>query len=67
MKSLNQFFPMFKRLERILINNVEWCPNCEKEVEINKDFTCPECYNRLLPCSQCDMDKVNCNKCIYDK
>lgn len=44
---------------------VEWCPNCEKEVEINKDFTCPECHNRLLPCSQCDMDKVNCNKCNH--
>lgn len=48
---------------------VEWCSNCEHEVEINaeKVSICPICGNEIKPCSMCDMDKVSCNQCEFDK
>ena len=46
---------------------VEWCPYCNNEVVIPTFgvSTCPECGKPILPCSMCDMDKVNCVKCIW--
>ena len=51
----------------------ELCPHCEEEVQIKNEFTaqsCPNCTNRILPCSICDAindsvpkPKINCNKC----
>lgn len=46
----------------------ELCPICEWEVEIPADYpsNCPKCENRILPCSMCNMDQVNCSECIYE-
>lgn len=46
----------------------ELCPICEWEVEIPADYpsNCPKCNNIILPCSMCNMDQVDCRKCIFD-
>jgi hypothetical protein len=44
----------------------EWCPNCCDEVKLDNEFRvqiCPTCGKWILPCSMCDMDKVDCSKC----
>ena len=47
---------------------IEMCPNCGQETEINiKGGKCEYCGHYILPCSQCDMNKTNCNKCPYKK
>ena len=43
----------------------EWCDECGMESVINKNGGYCEKY--LLPCSLCDMDKVDCNNCKYKK
>lgn len=48
----------------------ELCPYCEHEVELENKFEsqqCPNCNKIILPCSLCDMDKVNCSKCPIEK
>ena len=45
---------------------VEWCPNCCYEVNIKNKAekqTCPVCGEDILPCSLCNHNYVNCNKC----
>lgn len=47
---------------------IEWCNWCGNETEINYNGgKCTHCGKYLLPCSLCDMDKVNCNNCIYER
>lgn len=46
---------------------VEWCPNCCYEVNIKNKAEkqiCPVCGEDILPCSLCNHNYVNCNKCI---
>jgi predicted RNA-binding Zn-ribbon protein involved in translation (DUF1610 family) len=48
----------------------EWCPICEEEVTIDDEMKvqkCPNCGALIIPCSQCDHDKCNCNECKLDK
>ena len=47
----------------------EQCYHCNTEVKIPNDKAskCPECGNRILPCSMCNMDEVKCSKCPYEK
>lgn len=46
----------------------EWCDECGMESVINKNGGyCEHCGKYLLPCSLCDMDKVDCNNCKYKK
>ncbi len=45
---------------------VEWCPNCWYEVKIKNKAekqTCPVCGEDILPCSLCNHNYVNSNKC----
>ena len=37
------------------IKTNEWCPHCQKEVEISANgiSKCPECGENILPCSMC--------------
>ena len=46
----------------------EWCSYCGNEVVIPVcgESTCPICGKPILPCSQCDMDKVDCNNCVWE-
>ena len=46
----------------------EWCGYCENEVKIDDCgvSVCPICGEKILPCSQCDMDKVDCNNCVWE-
>ena len=47
---------------------VEWCNNCENESVISRNGGyCEHCGKYLLPCSLCDMDKVDCNNCKFTK
>lgn len=42
------------------------CPWCDHEVmlqAIYKIQQCPNCKRPIIPCSLCDMDKVDCTKC----
>ena len=44
----------------------ELCPYCEYEVKLKNKFevqTCTNCGKSILPCSLCNMDKVDCSKC----
>lgn len=42
----------------------EWCDECGMETEISiYGGYCSHCGKYLLPCSMCDMNKVNCSKC----
>ena len=46
---------------------IEWCPHCEEEVKIKgiaQKQICPICGEDILPCSLCNHNYVNCNKCI---
>ena len=48
----------------------EYCPHCEKEVQIKAGFmgqSCPNCNKRILPCSLCDHNEVDCNKCLANR
>lgn len=59
---------------RLLINQYpnlicdEWCPHCENEVAIKAYGVskCPECGKKILPCSMCDSDLIDCNHCPYE-
>jgi predicted RNA-binding Zn-ribbon protein involved in translation (DUF1610 family) len=45
----------------------EYCSRCEQEVTIKAGFVkqeCPSCGNPILPCSLCDKNEINCNKCL---
>lgn len=46
----------------------ELCPHCDSEVKIPADYpsNCPNCGKTILPCSMCNMDQVNCNRCIFE-
>lgn len=41
---------------------VEWCPYCEQEVVIYAHVIteCPECGEKLFPCSVCTQECCNC-------
>lgn len=45
----------------------EYCPYCTNEVLIPSDGAgeCPECGNRILPCSRCEAE--DCSECIFDE
>jgi len=48
----------------------ELCPHCGREVELKavmKLQKCPNCHKQIIPCSLCDMDKVDCSKCKLSK
>lgn len=47
----------------------EWCPCCNTEVVIPSFGVsfCPNCGERILPCSMCDTDYNDCRKCPYEK
>lgn len=56
----------------ILQENILWelCPHCSYEVPLKKSFRiqhCPNCGEKILPCSLCDMDKENCSECPLKK
>ena len=45
---------------------IEWCSHCEEEVKIKgiaQKQTCPVCGEDIFPCSLCNHNYVNCNKC----
>jgi len=47
----------------------ELCPYCGAEVELEAKFKkqrCPDCNEKIKPCSLCDMDQVDCKKCELD-
>ena len=45
----------------------EFCPYCEKDVLIpTVGGYCDTCGVWLKPCSLCNMDEVNCNKCKWE-
>ena len=47
---------------------IEWCDKCGMESVIsNNGGYCKHCGKYLLPCSLCDMDKVDCDNCKYKK
>ncbi len=45
----------------------EVCPECESEVVIPayRASRCPECGRRIIPCSMCDMEFMDCSRCMY--
>lgn len=47
----------------------EWCDNCSNDVIIDssRPSLCPICRKPIKPCAMCDMDKVNCDECKFDK
>ena len=46
----------------------EWCDNCGMDTRISENGgNCEYCGKFLLPCSLCDMDKVNCKNCKFEK
>lgn len=49
------------------MTTTELCPYCENEVEISSEgkSICPICGKEILPCSMCNMNEVDCNKCNY--
>lgn len=46
---------------------IELCPYCgeERRISINGG-NCKHCKKFILPCSNCDMDKVNCTQCKFE-
>ena len=44
----------------------EWCPHCEYETEfifnpeMDVDITCSHCGKKIMPCSLCNTDIINC-------
>lgn len=50
----------------IINTTFEWCDECGQESEILiNGGKCEHCGKFLLPCSMCDMDKVNCQNCKF--
>lgn len=50
------------------MKTTEWCDVCGMETEISENGGyCDYCGKFLIPCSLCDMDKVNCNECKFEK
>lgn len=50
----------------IINTTFEWCDECGQESEISVyGGKCEHCGKFLLPCSMCDMDKVNCQNCKF--
>ena len=50
----------------IINTTFEWCDECGQESEISiNGGKCEYCGKFLLPCSMCDMDKVNCQNCKF--
>jgi len=46
------------------VKTTEWCDVCGMETEISQyGGYCDYCGKFLIPCSLCDMDKVNCSEC----
>ena len=48
----------------------ELCPHCDEVVVIEakrKLQKCPNCGRNIYPCGLCNMDKVKCSHCPYDK
>ena len=50
----------------------EICPYCDHVNDfvcdgISRKITCKNCGKEILLCSLCDMDKVSCGKCPYEK
>jgi predicted RNA-binding Zn-ribbon protein involved in translation (DUF1610 family) len=46
----------------------EWCPHCEVEVQLPKEFkphSCPSCGEEILPCSLCETN--DCVDCPLEK
>lgn len=45
----------------------EWCNVCGQTTKIlSTGGKCEHCGKFLLPCSLCDMNKVNCKKCKFN-
>jgi hypothetical protein len=50
-------------------NFTEFCPKCGYETTLTTKFKkqlCKNCGTYIKPCGLCDMDKVDCNKCILE-
>lgn len=47
----------------------EYCPCCDSEVDIPSFGVsyCPNCGERILPCSMCDANMHNCSRCPYER
>ena len=50
----------------------ETCPYCDYVNDFvcdgtNHKMICKNCGKEILLCSLCDMDKVSCGKCPYEK
>ena len=45
----------------------EWCPYCNQEVLTlsTSPYLCPRCELDISPCCMCDIETVECEKCIY--
>lgn len=51
---------------KVIDTTFEWCDECGQESEISiNGGKCEHCGKFLLPCSMCDMDKVNCQNCKF--
>ena len=49
------------------IKTYELCPYCGEETQITEfGGKCKNCGRFLKPCSLCDMENVNCEKCKFD-
>ena len=46
----------------------EVCSSCDTEQEIETTFSenqyCKKCRKKILPCSLCNMDIADCEKCL---
>lgn len=56
----------YENTKRIYENSctIEWCPDCEVEVVLLAEFKeqiCPNCGERILPCSICE--DMACSRC----
>ena len=45
---------------------MKYCVYNEVQILISGILICPECGEKILPCSMCDMDNVNCNYCRWE-
>lgn len=45
--------------------SIEWCPVCDREVEIPTHYQskCPVCDTLIVACSDCPWSHLNCNNC----
>lgn len=64
--NLNECINLF--IKKYFLNaTYEFCPYCEEDVLIpTVGGYCDTCGVWLKPCSLCNMDKVNCNKCKWE-